>query len=236
MLKFRLFYDKDKMESWLNQMSEKGWALEHFYFGFCFFRPCEPGEYIYRLDMLRSIEGQDYKSFMKEMDIETVQQWFRWVVLRKKSADGPFELYTDEASLIEKYTRIRNFFKFFVIISIVLMAHHTIVLLRTGEIYLLILILLYCLLIILFIRQAVRSNQKIMKLKRKGVDGEDMKKLPLLLCIGLFVNGVNLFMRMVWKDFFNTGAGYNISFVISIVALGMILIGIIQQRMKMNRA
>jgi hypothetical protein len=115
------------------------------------------------------------------------------------------------------------------------MAHHTIVLLRTGEISLLILVLLYCLLVILFIRQAARSNQKIMELKRKGGNGEDMKKLPMILCIGLLVNGINLTMRMVWEDFFNTGAGYNISFVISIVALGMILIGIIQQRMKMNR-
>ncbi|QHQ59757.1 DUF2812 domain-containing protein [Anaerocolumna sedimenticola] len=109
---FRWYYDKDKEEKWLNQMCEKGYALKRFFLGLYTFEPCEKGEYVYRIDLLHNWEGDkyDYVSFMEEYGVEYVAQWYRWVFLRKKAADGAFDLYTDSASQVQHYIRIRNFF------------------------------------------------------------------------------------------------------------------------------
>lgn len=52
--KWRVFWlwDFDKEERWLNEMASQGWQLRHP--GFCnyLFEKGEPGEYVYRLEML----------------------------------------------------------------------------------------------------------------------------------------------------------------------------------------
>ncbi|WMJ86077.1 DUF2812 domain-containing protein [Anaerocolumna sp. MB42-C2] len=112
MLRFRLYYDKDKEEKWLNQMCGKGYALKKFFLGLYTFEPCKAGEFIYRIDLLQNWEGDkyDYVNFLEEYGVEYVAQWYRWVFLRKKASDGAFDLYTDPVSMILQYTRIRNFF------------------------------------------------------------------------------------------------------------------------------
>lgn len=112
MLKFRLYYDKDEEEVWLNEMSQKGWAFKKFFLGYYTFEPCEPGEYNYQIDLLDNWSGEkeDYATFMDESGVEVISQWYRWVYIRKKAADGPFEMYTDAESKIAQYRRIKNFF------------------------------------------------------------------------------------------------------------------------------
>lgn len=102
MTKFRLYYDKDAEESWLNTMSRKGWAFKKFFLGFYSFEECEPGEYNYQIDILNSWNGDktDFASFMEESGVEVISQWYRWVYIRKKASDGPFEMYTDIESKI----------------------------------------------------------------------------------------------------------------------------------------
>ena len=235
MLKFRLFYDKDKEQEWLNEMCDKGWAMERFFAGFFTFKPCEPGEYIYQVDMLKSFDGKNYKEFMKDMNIEPVQQWVSWIVLRKKKADGPFELYTDEASLIEHYTRIRLFFKMFTIVTIILTMIWSYIMLRYDDMTLLVPILLFALLLILFIRQAVRSNIKILKMK--GLYSEKHKGMPFspLLIAGLLLNSFNIIARWIWEDVFSAGAGHTISTTITAIALVLMVVGVILQVRKMHR-
>ena len=46
MIRFKLYYDKDKETVWLNQMASEGWALKSFFAGFYKFEPCGKGEYI----------------------------------------------------------------------------------------------------------------------------------------------------------------------------------------------
>ena len=41
------------------------------------------------------------------------------IILRKRAADGPFELYTDPESMIEHYTKIRRMFKAVTILELV---------------------------------------------------------------------------------------------------------------------
>lgn len=113
MIRFRLYYDKDKETAWLNKMAADGWAMESFFAGFFRFEKCEKGEYAYQVDFgnkFGSVSG-DYREFMQEAGIEIVQTWGYWVILRKKAAEGKFELYTDVASSIEHYKKIRRMFK-----------------------------------------------------------------------------------------------------------------------------
>ena len=51
MVKFRLYYDKDKEQDWLMEMVNRGWAVKKFFLGFYTFEPCEPGEYIYQIKL-----------------------------------------------------------------------------------------------------------------------------------------------------------------------------------------
>lgn len=121
MLKFKLYYDKDAEEVWLREMSLKGWAFKKFFLGFYTFEPCKPGEYNYQIDLLDNWNGNksDYESFMEDLGVEVVDQWWRWVYLRKKAADGPFEMYTDVESKIDLYRKIMNFFKIALVIEVI---------------------------------------------------------------------------------------------------------------------
>lgn len=107
---WRLYFDYEKEEKWLNDMAAKGLAFEDYYFGRYLFSDSEPGEYIYRLELLenhsRNPESQKYLSFMAETGAEPVATWLRWVYFRKRASDGPFELYSDIDSKIAHFRRI----------------------------------------------------------------------------------------------------------------------------------
>ena len=112
MKKFRLYYDKDKETLWLQRMANQGWALEGFFLGVYTFTPCEPGEYRYQIDFLENTaDFENYRQLMEDSGVEVACRWFRWVILRKKVADGPFVLYTDAESLIRHYGNIRALFR-----------------------------------------------------------------------------------------------------------------------------
>ncbi|ATW26706.1 DUF2812 domain-containing protein [Candidatus Formimonas warabiya] len=134
MLKFKLYYDKDAEEEWLQKMSSEGWALKKFFLGFYTFEPCEPGEYNYQIDLLDNWSGNkaDYASFMEDLGVEVIDQWWRWVYLRKKAVDGPFEMYTDVNSKIALYSKILNFFKIFLVIESICFFIEFAATIRTG--------------------------------------------------------------------------------------------------------
>lgn len=121
MIKFRVYFDKDKETKWLNEMAAQGFAATGFSCGFYRFSPCGPQEYIYQIDMTPGWfrADQSYREFMDEMGIEIVALWGRWVILRKKAADGPFELYTDAESRIEHYRNILTMFKLITVVEII---------------------------------------------------------------------------------------------------------------------
>ena len=99
-------WDFDKEETWLNEMAAKGMALVGV--GWCRyeFEPCEPGEYIVRLQMLEkkrtSQESAEYLAFLEETGAEHVGSWMDWVYLRRKASEGEFELFSDNASRIRQ--------------------------------------------------------------------------------------------------------------------------------------
>lgn len=123
MIRFRLYYNKDTETVWLNKMAADGWALTGFFAGFYRFEECEKGEYTYQVDLgdqLFSVSSE-YRELMEELGVEIVTLWGYWIILRKRTADGPFELYTDVESQIEHYTKILRMFKVVCILEIICM-------------------------------------------------------------------------------------------------------------------
>ncbi|MCL2576366.1 MAG: DUF2812 domain-containing protein [Defluviitaleaceae bacterium] len=104
---WKYFVDSDKTEDWLNEMAQEGMncvgasCMMHRYT----FEQGEPNEYAYRIIYLDSsvnhMESIRYLNFLKESGIELVSQMFKVVILRKKIADGEFEIYTDKASQLK---------------------------------------------------------------------------------------------------------------------------------------
>lgn len=111
---WRLFWSADKEEAWLNRMASKGYALTDYFWARYVFEETDPGEYIYRLDLLdgsaKSPEGTDYIRFLEGSGAELVATYMRWVYFRKKAGDGSFELYTDLPSRYARLKKLRHFY------------------------------------------------------------------------------------------------------------------------------
>ena len=112
MIRFRLYFDKDPETEWLNQMASDGWALKGFFAGFYSFEKCGKGEWIYQIDFGEHAYhvSDEYRELMTDLGIEIVALWGFWIILRKRAADGPFELYTDTESMIGHYRKILKMF------------------------------------------------------------------------------------------------------------------------------
>ncbi len=97
-------------EQWLNDMAAQGWLLTGVFVFRYEFTQGQPGEYAYRLQMLERSpahpESQRYLGFLQEMGVEYVGRCLNWVYLRRRTADGPFELFSDVASRIRHLRRI----------------------------------------------------------------------------------------------------------------------------------
>ena len=109
----KAYVSYDKEEAWLNEMAAKGLMLVHYSWCTYFFQEGIPGEYTYRLELLENLpshpESQRYLDFMRDAGAEPVCFWMRWVFFRKKTADGPFEIYSDATGQIAHYRRINVF-------------------------------------------------------------------------------------------------------------------------------
>lgn len=119
--RWKLYFDKDLEESWLNQLAQQGWGMSSFCLGRYTFEPIEPEEYIYRVDLLPSDEEkkQEYFSLLREMGVEVVQQWGFWFFCRRRASEGPFELYSDAPSKASHYGRIARMFFLVALLEIV---------------------------------------------------------------------------------------------------------------------
>jgi len=109
----KAFWNPEKEQTWLNEMAAKGLALSDYSFWRYVFEETDPGEYIYRIDLLeqdpRHPESEVFLKFLEDSGVSVVATYFKWVYLRKKAADGPFEVYSDVESRIRMYRRILQF-------------------------------------------------------------------------------------------------------------------------------
>ncbi|OPZ93188.1 MAG: hypothetical protein BWY74_01234 [Firmicutes bacterium ADurb.Bin419] len=79
MIKFRIYYDKDAEQDWLNKMSNRGYAFKNFCLGFYTFEECEPGKYSYQIDLVDNKPDayEEFCEFMKESGVDVVARWNR---------------------------------------------------------------------------------------------------------------------------------------------------------------
>lgn len=206
MIKFRLYFDKDAQITWLNEMSDKGWALTGFFAGFYTFKPCECGEYRYQVDFSSRFGSvsNEYREFMQEAGIEIVQNWGFWVILRKLASEGEFKLYTDLESSIGYYTKIRRMFKAVAIVEIILLWLEIFLTVEGNNstygigipgILILTVIVAAC------IRMVVRTTNAMNQLKEQlsGVVA-GKRRMSLLLAAGLLINSGVLLLQDLIPD------------------------------------
>ena len=98
---FKFYSNYEKEEAWLNEMAASGWHCVDYLFGRYTFEKGEPGEYIYRIQLLEyytnHAESVTYLGFLEDTGVEVIASHIRWVYLRKKAIEGPFELFSDLA-------------------------------------------------------------------------------------------------------------------------------------------
>ena len=110
MIKFRLYYDIDKEERFLNKMSKNGYGFIKYFAGFYTFKKISPNQYTYRVDFIRDKDTENldnYVELLEDSGATLIQTWGPWAFFKK---EGEFELYTDTQSLIGLYIKIRNLF------------------------------------------------------------------------------------------------------------------------------
>ncbi|MBR5446250.1 MAG: DUF2812 domain-containing protein [Clostridia bacterium] len=103
-------WEFDKEEKWLNEMAAKGLTLVSMHFNKYMFEETTPGEYQIRVELLANKpahpESEQYIRFVEETGAEQVASWINWVYFRKKTADGAFELFSDNTSRLKMLNRV----------------------------------------------------------------------------------------------------------------------------------
>lgn len=109
----KAYWNPEKEQIWINEMAAKGLALSDYSCWRYVFEETQPGEYIYRIDLLEKDpqhpESEVFLKFLEDSGVSVVATYFKWVYLRKKAADGPFEVYSDIQSRMRLYRRILQF-------------------------------------------------------------------------------------------------------------------------------
>ena len=225
MIKFRLYYDKDKETVWLNDMVASGYSMTGFFAGFYTFEKCEPGEYIYQIDFSDKFSSvtNDYREFMEETGIEIIQTWGYWVILRKKSSEGSFELYTDVDSQITHYTKIRNMFKIVGIINWICFMIEVVCCNQASaenRLFSLVCTIFVGLVALVITNSAIRTNQVIAELKEKKGEITTMKKKNICLITGILLNCCSIAMTNPSLDVYKM--------IVQIISIVLMIIGLIQ--------
>lgn len=106
----KAYWDYEKEEKWLNKMSAMGYALTDYSWCRYVFTEAPKNEYTYRIELLKNKpthpESVAYIRFLEENGVECVATYFNWIYLRKKTSDGPFDIYTDLDSKVNHYKRV----------------------------------------------------------------------------------------------------------------------------------
>lgn len=199
MIKFRLYFDKDKESAWLNDMAQQGYELEKFFMGVYRFKKGEPGRYHYQIDFARGFcsVSKDYREFMEEQGVEIMGCWGPWVFLRKKSVKGDFQLYSDYESKIAHYSKICTMFKTVAILEILILIMETILMRDNFQVEGVIAIAALALMAFVFCHMALRMKQMIYCLKEESGQGSGKRchgstRPSPLLAAGLLLNAMVL--------------------------------------------
>ena len=101
----KTFLDIQKEEEWLNEQGQNGQMLIGYHGGEYVFEDISPLKYQYKID-LPSYTGnkkKEYLDFLEQTGITVVAEYGGRVYLRKNTADGPLDMYSEKKE-IEKQT------------------------------------------------------------------------------------------------------------------------------------
>lgn len=119
----KAYWDVEKEENWLNSMSAMGMALIDYSWCRYVFEQAPPNEYVYRVELMENhhthSDSAAYIQFLEENGIECVAKYMRWIYLRKKAVDGPFDMYTDMESRYRYYKRVSLFYQSFMYMELI---------------------------------------------------------------------------------------------------------------------
>ena len=126
----------EEMERYLNKMSHEGWqCCEIVRDELCFVRG-EQDEYTYRVQYFyesRDGEKDDYLRTLGETGAALVGEYGEVLILRKKTADGAFELYSDLDSKIAALEKRRSHYRSGMLGALVLVLNRHILRLVFGR-------------------------------------------------------------------------------------------------------
>jgi hypothetical protein len=227
MLKFKLYWDKDAETKWLNEMADEGWAMSGFFAGFYKFEQAENGKWRYQIDFGEKFGSvtEDYREFMNEAEIEIIQNWGYWIILRKLASKGEFQLYTDVESSIEHYTKILKMFKVVTIIELICFFIEVMAAANGAAIGWVGACVIAAFILVL-INATFKTKNKIIELKSRqsGIDPEkDERQVSPLLPIGLLLNSCGLMMGQ--SDSLSPMMTGPVRMVITIFAIVFMLVG-----------
>lgn len=230
MTKFRLYWDKDAETKWLNEMAEEGLAMTGFFAGFYKFEKTEKGKWRYQVDFGEKFGTvtEDYREFMNEAGIEIIQNWGYWVLLRKPTSEGEFELYTDVESSIEHYNKILTMFKVVFIIELICLLIEIMVALNGADIG-----WVFACIVGAFtftvLNAAVKTKNTILELKARqsGIEAaKDERQFSPLLMSGLLLNSCALLMGN--SDSLSQVMVGPVRMTVQIIAIVLMVAGIIK--------
>ena len=123
---WRAFADFEKEEAWINEQAAKGLAFTRYRLFRYTLEPCTPGEYIYQIQHVRDRRSQpDYANFVQYVEstgAKVVCRHKDWLFLRKKTAEGPFNLLRNIDSLLAHYRQLMSTWLILCILQFVLAA------------------------------------------------------------------------------------------------------------------
>lgn len=141
--------------------------------------------------------SNDYREFMEDIGVEIVQCWGYWVILRKLSSEGEFQLYTDVESGIAHYSKILKMFKAVTVMELICLMVEVVCALNgyyMGWVFAFIIGAL----VLVFINVITKTKNTIAELKARqtGIETEkSSRNVSPLIPIGLLFNGCALMMQ-----------------------------------------
>ncbi len=124
---YKVFFDYQKEEAWINEMAELGLSLLAYSPFRYVFERTEKSKHLFRIELLKyrpsHPESEQYLEFLEENDVKIVATSLRWVFLKKENDGNGFDLINDLNTKILHYKRylsmvvplfLINFFAFII--------------------------------------------------------------------------------------------------------------------------
>ncbi len=109
MKKFKLEFDYEKEEIFLNEMAAEGYAMTKFTEGLYDFAPCDPCKYIYRIAYIGGMSDEEIGELVRCQFMKGAELVFKMPLWAYFRSTEPFEIYTDEEK-IEVAGRVQKLF------------------------------------------------------------------------------------------------------------------------------